>query len=270
MNDLMTIAYQKWQNALDDGDFELAQKYYRALKGSEQEPPELSFVMGLWLRQNGSYEQALDALRWALEVGGQSSSAQILYEMANTYVELMQDKEAVIFYERSLALEPEAAEVRFAYGQLLGRLGQVESAKAQLCQVLVMLDGNDVETYINVAVELSELGMGDLAIDIYYQALLLEPDNYFLYSNLGVEFAELGDFESALFCHLQGLARNDFSADLWYNLACTYSLMNAVDKGLAALEKAIILDGENKFYAEDDLELSNLRQDGRFYRLLKI
>ena len=269
MDDLMTIAYQKWQNALDDGDLEQAQKYYRALKGSEQEPPEVSFMMGLWQRQNGLYNQALDAFKWALEVNGQFE-AQILYELANTYVEMKQEAEAVSYYERSLALEPEAAEVRFAYGQILGRLGQKNAAKAQLCQVLMMLDGRDVETYINVAVELSELGMGDLAIDIYYQALLMEPDNYFLYSNLGVEFAELGDFESALFCHGQGLALNDFSADLWYNLACTYSLMNAVEQGLAALEKAIILDADNKFYAENDLELSNLRQDGRFYRLLKI
>lgn len=269
MEDLMTIAYQKWQNAVDCGDFDQAQKYYRTLKGTEQEPPEVSFVMGLWQRQNGLFEQALDAFSRALVVNDRSS-AQVLYEMANTYVEMERPHEAAVLYERSLRLEPEAVEVRFCYGQLLGRLEQKEAAKEQFCHVLQMIDGQDVETYINVAVELSELGLGELAIDIYSQALLKEPENYFLYSNLGVEFAELGDFDSALFCHQKGLAMNGFAADLWYNLACTYSLMDAVDEGLAALEKAILLDGDNKLYAEDDAELANLRQDGRFYRLLNI
>lgn len=269
MEDLMTIAYKKWQNALDNGDFEQAQKYYRKLSGSEQEPAELSFVMGLWQRQNGLYTQALDAFSQALAVNDHSG-AQVLYEMANTYVEMEQFAEAAVLYERSLVMEPEAVEVRFCYAQLLGRLEQTDAAKAQFCQVLQMIDGQDVETYINVAVELSELDLGELAIDIYSQALLKEPDNYFLYSNLGVEFAELGDFDSALFCHEKGLAMNGFSADLWYNLACTYSLMGAVEEGLAALERAIVLDSDNKLYAEDDAELANLRQDGRFYRLLKI
>lgn len=47
---------------------------------------------------------------------------------------------------------------------------------------------------IAIAVELSAIGMADQAIQIYFWALLQEPDNFYLYSNLGIELAEQQEF----------------------------------------------------------------------------
>lgn len=266
MEDLMTVAFQKWQYAVDQGEFDLAQRYYKNLCQSPQEPEEVSFTMGLWYRQNGMYRDALDAFSRALLVDVHNN-VEILYELANTYMEIERYQEAQSLYERLIDMEPELAEVRFCYGQLLSRLEAKEAARAQFCQVL-RIDRNDVMTYINVAVELSALGYGEEAIDVYMQALNWEPDNYYLYSNLAVEFAELGDYDSAMYCHQRALEMNSFAADLWYNLACTYALMDHGEEGLAALEKAIALDEENKLYAESDEELANLRQMPGFWRLM--
>lgn len=268
MEDLLATAYQKWQKALEADDFEGAQRYYRVLCGSLKEPPEVSFIMGLWQRQNGLYEQALSAFREALTINP-AVSAEIYYEMGNTYMEMAQDEEAAHAYEQALAIDDTLAECHFCYGQLLSKQGKKEAAKRQFCHVL-QIDNQAVETFINVAVALSELGLGDEATWVYWQALFLEPENYYLYSNLGVEFAEMHDFASALFCHYKGLSLNDKAADLWYNLACTYSLMNEVTNGLDALEKAIVLDDDNALYAQEDPELVNLRRNSRFYQLLNL
>ncbi len=51
---------------------------------------------------------------------------------------------------------------------------------------------------------------------------------------------------------------------VFFNLACSYSLLNRLDAGLAALTKAIALGYADAEWLAQDPDLANLRADGRF------
>ena len=53
-------------------------------------------------------------------------------------------------------------------------------------------------------------------------------------------------------------------ASILYNLACSYSLVNDIEKSLAAIKSAVEFGYDNFSFLEHDSDLHNLRQDGRF------
>ncbi len=56
-------------------------------------------------------------------------------------------------------------------------------------------------------------------------------------------------------------------ADLYYNLACTWTLLSDIDAGFEAMARSVAMDPSNKRYALTDDELSTLRADPRFASL---
>ena len=81
----------------------------------------------------------------------------------------------------------------------------------------------------------------------------------------------LGDLYTKRGFYEKGLSIDEKLANLrpddsmiLYNLACSYSLLNDIDKALEAIKKAIER-GYNDFdYLQYDNDLENLRQDNRF------
>ena len=262
----MRAAYEKWQAALEQGDLPLAEQYYHRMRLSPQEPRRVSYLMGQWYRNVHELEAAAAALARAVDID-RDDRLEILLELADTLMEGERWPEAEQCLAVVLAQAPAWPEAHYSYGRLLAQMGQPQAARRELCQVLAARIG-DTETFITVAVDLSALGFGEEAIDVYFQALIWAPDNGFLYSNIGVELAELGDYQDALCAHRRGLALLPENADLWYNLACTYSLMEQAEAGLHALAQAIALDEANKACALGDDELAFLRAQPEFWPLL--
>ena len=56
--------------------------------------------------------------------------------------------------------------------------------------------------------------------------------------------------------------------NVFYNLACSYSLVNAIDKAASAMKFAIKSGYRNFIYLENDSDLVNLRNDSEFRRYL--
>jgi len=54
---------------------------------------------------------------------------------------------------------------------------------------------------------------------------------------------------------------------VFYNLACSYSLLNRLDESFAALESAIKIGYADARWLESDPDLKNLRHDSRFERV---
>ena len=55
---------------------------------------------------------------------------------------------------------------------------------------------------------------------------------------------------------------------IFYNLACSYSLVNNLDEALAAIKRSIENGYEDFNHLEWDGDLHNLRQDARFQKFL--
>lgn len=83
--------------------------------------------------------------------------------------------------------------------------------------------------------------------------------------------AALGDLYTKRGHYEKGLTIDEKLAKLrpedplvFYNLACSYSLLNDIDKALEAIQKSIDCGYSDFDYLQDDGDLENLRQDGRF------
>ncbi len=260
-----TLVRLQWELALNSNDFAQADKFYHKMKKDHQLDTELCFVMGLWYRQMGQFEPAAEAFAFGLAFT--PDSFELYYELANTMRELGNDEAAERYYRNSLALKPDSIDTLYCLGQVLANLDKNDEAEECFCKALG--EAVSVEEMIALAVEFSALGNVDQAIHVHFQALLMEPDNYYLYSNIGIELAEQGDFRDAVFCHEKAIQMAGDNADIWYNAACTYALMNEPMRGLLALEKSVTLDPNNRNYALQDPELETLRKHKRFWKLVK-
>ena len=54
-----------------------------------------------------------------------------------------------------------------------------------------------------------------------------------------------------------------------YNLACSYSLLNEIDKALDTIQRAIKLGYDDLRHLEIDPDLENLRRDNRFQQIIR-
>ena len=86
---------------------------------------------------------------------------------------------------------------------------------------------------------------------------------------LGAALTRLGRHEEALEIDLRTttLLRNEPSA--FYNLACSYSILNRIDEAVAALKKALDLGYRDFNHLLKDEDLKNVRSDDRFRELLR-
>jgi len=56
---------------------------------------------------------------------------------------------------------------------------------------------------------------------------------------------------------------------VYYNLACSYALLKNIDAAFEALEKAITLGYKDIYHLERDKDLSRLRKDDRYRKLIE-
>jgi len=83
---------------------------------------------------------------------------------------------------------------------------------------------------------------------------------------LGDLYTKKGSFEKGLHVdeHLSLLQPQD--PFIYYNLACSYSLLNQTDKAFRSIKLAIKCGYRDFDYLKQDNDLTNLRNDNRFQR----
>src|ERR1051325_8023158 len=94
-----------------------------------------------------------------------------------------------------------------------------------------------------------------------------DPDFIAALQILGDAYTKTGQWE-------KGLKIDQRLARLWpenplvfYNLACSYSLLKHLDEAFAALDQAVKLGYNDARWLTNDPDLDNLRQDNRFEKI---
>ncbi|MEI6085523.1 MAG: hypothetical protein WCS70_14660 [Verrucomicrobiota bacterium] len=81
---------------------------------------------------------------------------------------------------------------------------------------------------------------------------------------LGDAYTKTGQWKKGLLVDKRLAKLCPDNALVFYNLACSYSLLDNVDAGFAALDRAIKLGYRDAKWLVKDPDLDNLRKDSRF------
>ncbi len=104
----------------------------------------------------------------------------------------------------------------------------------------------------------------DFEIQFIEGVLKEKPDFIEALVALGDLYTKRGFFEKGLEIDKQLARLRPSDPTILYNLSCSYSLVNNVDKSLEAMKLAIGYGYSDYGYLENDSDLDNLRQDSRF------
>ena len=105
-------------------------------------------------------------------------------------------------------------------------------------------------------------------IEVYKQAIRINPDDAEAHYNLGTYLFHSGMYKEAIEAFKQAIRINPDYADAHYNLACSYSLLGSVNKALESLGKAIDLGYNDIKHLENDSDLDGLRDEAGYEMLI--
>lgn len=116
-----------------------------------------------------------------------------------------------------------------------------------------------------------ELSQEDIAFEIsFYEGTLAKHPDFV------AAMVALGDLYTKNGQYVQGLAVDQRLAQIrpddpyvFYNLACSYSLMQDVDEALIAIQQAVKCGYDDVAFLEQDEDLKDLRADPRFIKFWK-
>lgn len=109
----------------------------------------------------------------------------------------------------------------------------------------------------------------DFEIRFYKKLLERKPDFTDALHALGHVYTRRGLYEEGLEVDRRLSEIKPHDPIVFYNLACTYSLIGKIDEALKCLKKAIIFNYNDFSYLEEDPDLENLRKDPRYQDLRK-
>ena len=108
----------------------------------------------------------------------------------------------------------------------------------------------------------------DFEISFYEKLLRAYPDFVDVLIPLGNAYTKRGLHHKGLEIDLRLIALRGSDPLTWYNLACSYSLLNQLQKSLAALQRAIEIGYTDLGYAQKDPDLLNLRRSPQYRQFL--
>ena len=108
----------------------------------------------------------------------------------------------------------------------------------------------------------------DFEITFYEKLLRAYPDFVDVLTPLGHAYTRRGLYDQGLQIDLRLIALRGDDALTWYNLACSYSLLNRVDESLKALRRATELGYTDLAHLQKDPDLKNLRASIPFREFL--
>ena len=173
---------------------------------------------GVELRKNGNLPAAAYEFFVAAENGDNNIKKHSYSNIGDIMSVLDNSKKAVLYYQKSVAIDPNNVALRLKYAAILDKLGQddlavqeyntILSSEANNAQVLYALEKiytkklaaspNSAELNNNLGAILQKQKKYDAALTYYKAAETIDPSNVTTRLNLGTLYQQKKDFNSAL------------------------------------------------------------------------
>ena len=120
-----------------------------------------------------NYADAIESLKAVVEM--QPNNIEAINQLAYAYMQEGDSRNALKYYEKSIALDDSDDVTHLAYASLLKEIREYQKAKEHYEAALAIDDSYDI-TYFNYANLLVEMGELDEAKAMYAKAIELNPD----------------------------------------------------------------------------------------------
>ena len=108
----------------------------------------------------------------------------------------------------------------------------------------------------------------EFEITFYQQLLNAKPDFVDALMALGEAYTRRGWHDKGLEVDLKLTQLKSDDPVIWYNVACSYSLLKRFEEGIAALRQAITIGYDDFEFLLNDADLAGLRQQPQFRQLI--
>lgn len=109
----------------------------------------------------------------------------------------------------------------------------------------------------------------EFEISFYEKILRAYPDFVDVLLPLGEAYTRRGLHSKGLAIDLRLTQLRGNDSLVWYNLACSYSLLSRVEESLKALRRSFELGYRDVTHLQQDPDLANLRQSPQYRRFLE-
>ncbi len=232
-------------------DYETAIAFYTHAIEDQPDSVEPYWYLGLaWLLQG---DEAAAQTVWiaALSQATPDQSDQLTADLADLLIaeaqrqrQLQRPDQASRVYQQVLELQPDAAEIQLALGNVLAEQGDLTSALT-VWETAATLQPEWIEPIERQAEVWQKLGQIDQAIACYHQALTLQPDRVGFYDALGLCYVHQEQWEMAIAQFSQVLQRQPQCqpqcAAAWGNLGYAQLRRGNLEAAIAHFQQAVQL-----------------------------
>jgi Flp pilus assembly protein TadD len=166
--------------------------------------------------------------------------------------------DALVFFEKVIALTPRSSSAYSNKGNVLEELGRYE--ESIICHdKAIALQPNNHEAYSNKGNVLQDQNKYEEALINYDKSLALNSTAFATYVNKGNALKELRRIDESMECYKKALALNPMYSDAWAGMGWAYHAIKEDHEAKKYLEKAIDIN-PNNVHAQENLAHVELTQ----------
>ena len=234
------------------GRIQEAINLYRKLLRKQPANAQLLFLLGTANSQIGQVELAIEQLKQSLLFDDANPITYL--QLGTLYLDRQHRDEALIYYDKALALKPDSVEAYNNRGSALMGLKRTDEALASYDKALA-LKPDHVTAHNNRGSALQELERLSEALISYDKALALKPDYAEAYYNRGNVLKDLKRLDEALVSYDKALALEPDYAEAYYNQGIVLIELERMDEALASYNRALSLQPDLKYLAGNILHM---------------
>jgi tetratricopeptide (TPR) repeat protein len=232
---------QALQRALQlhqQGKLDQAEYMYRAIPPTQPGHPDALHLLGILKYQQGQNVEALRCIGSAVKA--QATNFQAWSTLGLVHSSLRQPEQALIHYNKALALKPDYPEALNNRGNALIELNRPREALASYDSALAARP-DYLDALNNRANVLRDLKRPTEALASYDRALTIKPDNAEALNNRGNALRDVGDSAQALASFDRALAIRRNFVEALYNRGNALVDLRRMEEALASFEQALSL-----------------------------
>src|SRR5699024_4015944 len=108
-----------------------------------------------------------------------------------------------------------------------------------------------------------------IEINYYLKTIKFNKEYYYIYINISTIYIKEEKYKKAIEILSEGIYENPYEEDLYYNRACSYSILNMEELAIKDIRKILILNPNSISWIKKDIDFNNLYNNEEFKRILK-